>query len=72
MCVIFLVSLEFFNIVIRASVENSNFVFIITEGITLYLNKSIFFFQSEIVIKFDNHVTPHHGYENLSYDCGWR
>ena len=30
-----------FNIVIRASVDNSNFVFIITEGITLFLNKSI-------------------------------
>ena len=36
MCVIFLVFLEFFNILIRASLDNSNFVFIITDGITLF------------------------------------
>ena len=45
MCVIFLVYLECFNIVIRASVDNSNFFYIITEEITLFSNKSIFFFQ---------------------------
>ena len=41
MCDLFSIS-RIFNIVIRASVDNSNFVFIITEGIALFLNKIIF------------------------------
>ena len=44
MCDLFSIS-RIFNIVIRASVDNSNFVVIITEEITLFSNKSIFFFQ---------------------------
>ena len=35
MCDLFRIS-RIFNIVIRALVDNSNFVFIITEGITLF------------------------------------
>ena len=45
MCVFFLVFLEFLTLGLPLP-DNSNFVFIITEGITPFLNKSILLWLS--------------------------